>query len=179
MDPEVEERPTRNTPVLSIVAIVMSVGALLVSVFEVSAIRDEQRVQVWPYLSLSTNYSGEGFTLEAINKGIGPARVRTLELTYEGELVEDLDQLILETLGEEDAFSYELYRASDLSNSVLSPDEERIVFGVPWEPRTRRLVDIWISRIDLSACFCSVYDECWESRLNAGDPMPVASCKAN
>ncbi len=178
--PEQNARGDRSgTPLLSIVAIVMSVGALLVSVFEVSAIRDEQRVQVWPYISVDTNYTSEGFRLEATNKGIGPARIRTLLMTFDGRPVDDLDQLIIDTIGEEDAFSYEMYMASDISQSVMSPDEERILFGVPWEDRTRRLSQIWSSKVDIQVCYCSVYDECWEARLNAGEPTPVARCEGD
>ncbi len=168
-----------STPILSIVAIVMSIGALLVSVFEVSAIRDEQRVQVWPYVAVSTHYSSDGFKLHAVNKGIGPARIRTVDITYEGEPVDDIDQLIVDTVGEADAFSYDLYRASDISQSVMSPEEDRTLFGVPWEPRTRRLSEDWSGKIDVAVCYCSVYDECWESRLNAGEPTPVARCEVN
>jgi len=64
MEDESSEIPARSpAPVLSIVAIVLSVGALLVSVFEVSAICDEQRTQVWPCMSAATQYSSEGFRL--------------------------------------------------------------------------------------------------------------------
>ncbi len=178
--PEGTNTESRNsTPILSIVAIVMSIGALLVSVFEVSAIRDEQRIQVWPYIEVTTNYSSEGFKLLAINKGIGPARVRTVELTFDGQPVDNLDQLIVDTIGEEDAFSYDLYRSSDISQSIMSPEEEAILFGVPWQPRTRRLSQAWSGRVDVAVCFCSVYDECWESRMNGGEPTPVSQCEVN
>ena len=176
---DLDSKPNDKTPILSIIAIVMSFGALLVSVLEVSAIRDEQRIQVWPYVSVDANYSEAGYRLIAVNKGIGPARVRTLNVTYNGEPVGSLDQLIIDTVGEEDAFSYDLYQASDIGQSVMSPDESRILFGVPWEPRTRRLAEAWSGNISIAVCYCSVYDECWESRLNAGEPEPVKACSVD
>ncbi|MEM7083914.1 MAG: hypothetical protein AAF465_14390 [Pseudomonadota bacterium] len=174
---EADDTPSTNkTSALSIIAIAMSMGALFVSVLEVSAIRDDQRIQVWPYIGVYTNYSEDGFRLHAINKGIGPARVQTLKMFYDGEHVTDIDQLILNTLGEKDAFSYDLYRSSNISRSVMSADEDKTLFGVPWEPRTRRLIDDWATKVDVVVCYCSVYDDCWESRLNTGEPTEVSSC---
>ncbi len=176
---EVTEKPApvgRRIPLISVAALALSLLALFVSVLEVSAMRDEQRIQVWPYVEVSTRYSAEGYAVIATNKGIGPARIRTAELTFDGERVESLDELIVNTLGEDDAFSYELYRASDPSRSVMSADESAQLFAVPWEDRTRRLTEIWHGRISVTLCYCSVYDECWRSTLNGGEPLPVENC---
>jgi hypothetical protein len=108
---------------------VLSVGALLVSFFEVSAIRDEQRTQVWPYVELSTRYRSDGYEIVAPNKGIGLARIRRATLTCDGAPVTDLDTLIVDRLGEDNAFSYDLYRASDISQSVMSADESRLLLA--------------------------------------------------
>jgi len=97
-------------------------------------------------------------------------------LTFDGEVVDDLDALILETLGEEDAFSYDLYMAVDISRSVMSPDESTLVFGVPWQPRTRRLAEAWNGRVGFAVCYCSAHDDCWQSTLNGGEPDEVDAC---
>ena len=179
---EVAEKPARDArriPLISVAALALSMLALFVSVLEVSAMRDEQRVQVWPYVEVSTRYNAEGYAVIATNKGIGPARVRTAELTFDGEPVDSLDELIVSILGEEDAFSYDLYRASNPARSVMSADDSAQLFAVPWEDRTRRLTQIWHDRISVTLCYCSVYDECWQSTLNAGEPVPVENCPLN
>ena len=173
---EKPERHVRRIPLISVAALALSVLALFVSVLEVSAMRDEQRIQVWPYVEVNTRYNADGYAVIATNKGIGPARIRTAELTFDGEPVESLDELIVRTLGEEDAFSYELYRANDPARSVMSADESAQLFAVPWEDRTRRLTQIWHDRISVTLCYCSVYDECWQSTLNGGEPEPVENC---
>ena len=103
--------------------------------------------------------------------------VRTARLIHEGEVVEDLDALIRDTVGEENAFSYDLYRVSDPSQSVLGPEEELTVFSVPWEPRTRLLTERWAGKVSLEICFCSVYDDCWLARLDGGEPETTPSCE--
>lgn len=171
-----ESSPRSSTPAIAITAIVLSLAALTVSVLEVSAIRSEQRTQVWPYVELGATYNSEGFTLLATNKGIGPARVRSLTIEYKGQPYTDLDRLILDTVGEENAFSYDVYRSSNPARSVMSPGESTTIFAVPWEPRTRLLVDSWGSDINIELCFCSVYDECWVSVFAGDEPMPVEQC---
>ncbi len=160
-------------------ALALSVAALLVSVLEVSAIRAEQRVQVWPYVQLDTRYSADGYAIIATNKGIGPARVRSMEISFDGEVVDDLDQLIVDSIGAENAFSYELYKTSNPTRSVMSPDEGISLFAVPWEDRTRRLADVWAGRASVALCYCSVYDDCWQAQLDGGEPSEVESCAAD
>ncbi|MEM6639113.1 MAG: hypothetical protein AAF610_04350 [Pseudomonadota bacterium] len=168
--------PRREPPsLIAATAIVLSLCALGVSVLEVSSIRSEQRVGVWPYIDLSAGYNSDGFSVTATNKGIGPARVRSMQMTLDGEPVTSLDQMILDVVGPELAFSYDVYRANNPTNSVLSPDEEAVLFGVPWTPATRALTE-QISRFSATLCYCSVYDECWLAVLNEGDPEPVSQC---
>ena len=163
---------------VSLVAIGLSIAALLISVMEVLAIKDEQRAQVWPYLEVSESYSGDGFSLYVSNKGIGPARVRSAHMLLDGEVVTDLDAASLDTLGEADAFGYDLYRSSNPAPGVMSPDERITLFGVPWEARTRKLTQAWFDRVEIEVCYCSVYDDCWVSRLGGDEPQPVNRCAA-
>ena len=69
-------------------------------------------------------------------------------------------------------------RTADPTGSVMSPEEEIVLFGVPWEPRTRLLVQRLNNAVELELCYCTVYDECWLSRLGEGDPTPAAVCPA-
>ncbi|MEN1728500.1 MAG: hypothetical protein AAGJ52_08665 [Pseudomonadota bacterium] len=172
------DRPRYGLNGLSLVAIGLSIAALFISVMEVLAVKDEQRAEVWPYLEVSQSYSQDGYALKVTNKGIGPARVRSASLLLDGEPVNDLNRAILETLGPENAFGYDTYFSSNPAPGVMSPDEEVTIFGVPWNDRTRLLTEAWNGRAQVEVCFCSVYDECWKTSLNQGDPTPVDRCEA-
>ncbi len=174
--PEASDSKRFRITLVSGAALALSVAALLVSVLEVSAIRSEQRVQVWPYVQLDMRYNADGYAIVATNKGIGPARVRTMQIALDGEVFDDLDRLIVASIGAENAFSYELYRTSNPARSVMSADERITLFAVPWEERTRRLAEVWTDRASVELCYCSVYDECWESRLDGGEPAAVERC---
>ncbi len=168
---------TTNANMLSYIAIGLSVLALFVSVLEVSYLHDEVRSQAWPYLQLNMRYSEEGFELNVINKGVGPAKVRSVKMFLDDNEVTDIDQAILDTVGPENAFSYELYFSRNPAPGVMSADEKAVFFKVPWQPNTRLLTQSWANRIDLTACYCSVYDQCWVSRMGQGDPVKTEYCE--
>jgi hypothetical protein len=179
--------PRAGPPLVSIVAIALSICALLVSVFEVSAIRDETRFQVWPFLSLGTSYSADGFRIVIENKGVGPAKIRSVDYSFDGEQLdadspgEMFNALIRKTLGEEDSFDYSLYRMSDPEGGVMSADEATDLFAVPWEEssdRIQRLANSWQEQLFVTVCYCSVYEDCWLAELNGGEPAEIDRCSA-
>ncbi|MEM9169286.1 MAG: hypothetical protein AAGC56_06490 [Pseudomonadota bacterium] len=164
---------------LSLLAIVISLSALGVSVLEVTSLQGQQRASVWPYLEIGGNYSGEGYEIAITNKGIGPALLGDVTITLAGRTIassDDLDAVILDTIGEDRAFSYDTYRASDASGAVLAPGEKEILFGVPWTPETRVFVSAVSDAMAVDACYCSVYKECW-SVTAGGTPAPTKACR--
>lgn len=65
---------------------------------------------------------------------------------------------------------------SEASDSVMSPGEVVTLFGVPWEPRTRRFTKALGDGFDVRACYCSIHEECWQTALSQARPEPVARC---
>ena len=173
---EPETKSILNDSRLSIIAVVLSVAALLTSIIEVNFVRQELRSEAWPYIAIYPGYNAEGFSISMENKGVGPARVRSLLMYLDGELITDLDQAILDTLGEKDAFSYDLYRANNPAPGVMSSGEVTNLFAVPWEPRTRLLTERWSNKIEITSCYCSIYDDCWVASLGQSDPVEVSQC---
>lgn len=166
------------TAYMSMLALAFSFLALLVSLYEALAIRAEQKADVWPYLSIRESYNEKGYSVLVSNKGVGPARINGLSMTLNGKPYTDIDSAIRATLGDEQAFSYELYRTSAVDSGVMSADETAVFFSVPWEARTRKLAEIWTKDGDLSICYCSIYDDCWRASKQSSEPVAVNSCKA-
>ena len=103
----------------------------------------------------------------------------TLDVRLDGESITSLESMIIDAIGEENAFSYELYRSSNLAGSVMSPEERDQLFAVPWEPRTRLLAEQFNTRGSIEACYCSIFDDCWTVKLRDSSPQPVSSCPVN
>lgn len=180
---EPEEQPasirmgTRFDRLAAIFALGLSIAALLVSLVEVSAVRTQQRATAWPYVEISNSYSDAGFKMELTNKGVGPALMSDITLMHQGNRIEDLNQFIKDVLGPEKAFSYDLYRSSDPSNTVVAPGETVNLFSVPWEPRTREFVRGWGGAIDIETCYCSIHDDCWSVSLKSQSTQKTNKCE--
>ncbi len=171
-----ETRPSFDR-VASIFAVTLSLAAMLVSILEVATVRDQQRAAVWPYVQISSSYTDAGFALNLINKGVGPALMADVAITYDGVRVDDLDTLIADTLGPDDAFSYDVYSTSNPKSGVVAKGETVRLFGVPWEPRTQKLMTLWSDRVDVTACYCSINDDCWKTSLTSSSAEPVNAYK--
>lgn len=161
----------------SVFAVALSIAALLVSLVEVATVRAQQRATAWPYIQISTSYSDEGFRLELRNKGVGPALMSDVRLTSDRQRIENIDEFIAETVGETDAFSYDVYSTSNPSNSVVAAGETVTLFSVPWEPRTRKFVTALNGVLDVETCYCSIHRECWSINLSTDRTNPTKSCK--
>ncbi|MEL6868881.1 MAG: hypothetical protein AAFO81_03685 [Pseudomonadota bacterium] len=157
-------------------AVALSMAALFVSFAEVSSERAQQRASVWPHVEIGESYSEAGFTLRLTNKGVGPALMGELRLTYDGEPVTDIDQLIVDTIGEDLAFSYERYGMSDPSNSVVAPSDVVRLFSVDWDAASQQLIQTWGGRIDVVACYCSIHGDCWQTSLTTSRNERTQAC---
>ncbi|MEL6789240.1 MAG: hypothetical protein AAGL18_01255 [Pseudomonadota bacterium] len=162
--------------IASFTALVVSCLALAVSILEVSTIRTHQRSSVWPFVSIEQDYSSGGYAIALRNKGIGPARMDEVIMTLDGKPYGELDRLILDAVGKEDAFSYDVYSGRNPANSVIAAGSAVTLFSVPWDPRTERLVQAWTDRVNVETCFCSIYDQCWRTDLNDNQPKEVKAC---
>lgn len=168
--------PSRVNNYATIVAVILSIVAIAVSLLEVSAMRDQQRASVWPYLSVEQSFLSNNYSLTIENKGVGPALLKIADWRVDDVPVEDLDQLILEIVGEELAFSYETYFTSSLGENVLAPGESLTVFGVPVREDTMAFLQGVSGRVSLSACYCSIHGDCWQSALGGEQGAEAGTC---
>lgn len=154
---------------MGVSAVVLSLCGLFISLYEASLMRTEQRASVWPHVETATSIRSEEIRVWTENSGIGPARVRAAALLYDGELLHDW-RALLEQMGVS-GDSVTLYQ-SLINGRVLSPEAPETIFSVSQEggPAAPRLMEalreaITGGELDLAVCYCSVYEECWMSRL--------------
>lgn len=167
-------------------AVILSVVAILISVLEVSTMRTQQKASVWPYLQIKALYNAEGFQIFLQNKGIGPALVKDVKLFVDEEEIQGIEEAIVNLVGPENAFSYETYRASNPSNSVMSADEDLLLFSVPLKVNKEGRLENFEpgimfaeqanTRFDISICYCSIFDDCWLTKVRQTSVQEVKSC---
>lgn len=165
---------------VGISAVFIGVCALAVSLYETSLMREEQRAAVIPLLELSRSFyidqSGEGKTrlyLQAENVGIGPARIADFRVTVDAKPQLTWRSTMQALLGRDEPVAY---GQSTINRRTVPPDRLVTMFDLRTTALTSELVAEF-DRLELEACFCSVFDECWTTRYSTlGAALPVEAC---
>lgn len=140
------------------------------------------RAQSTPILQYTHGNNADGekvLHFEVRNVGTGPARVAWARLEVDGETYDTWSDYAL-------AAGPDLPRLplqnAPLAPAVLSAGDERPIMRWPRQGAEAE-VAAWDKversrfRARATACYCSVFDECWVSNMNGDVPKQVMSCE--
>lgn len=162
---------------VSFSAFVMSVCAIVISFAEVRMMSEQKEASVWPRLFSARNTSNLDFVVTVRNSGVGPAQIKSVEVTVDGKPVKNWNEVI----GLIDPQTKVAKSQSVLTNLVLVPGETVEAFKLKGDG-----VDVFNlqrSRLRLKLCYCSIYEKCWvldesvERNAGLAVPYPVEACK--
>ena len=165
--------------ILSVVGVVIAVLALYAALTESAAVRQQTAAAVWPFVQLMIeDYdTGDtaGFSLALTNAGVGPARMKDVRVSIDGNVTRNWSELVASVDGDTGA----AINRNFISDRVLRPDETVVIFSTMDADLARRLVAAMSKpRGALTFCYCSIFDECWlaDSRKNLQVPELVEAC---
>ena len=141
-------------------AIVISLCALIVSFYEVRIMRTQQKASLYPHLQISQQYSPEGFAIEAKNKGIGPAKVESLEVKVNGKKMPSLTAVFDYVLGEGHQINYRNYTVNTINNLVLEPAYDKPLVKLNWNDDSRRFIES-LKDLEINVVYSSLLGDCW------------------
>jgi hypothetical protein len=140
--------------VAAVIAALVGLLALCVSGYTAYLQREQVRAQVWPYLE--TGISGSKRELTLVNKGVGPALIRSVQIYVDSKPQHDWDA-VYAALG----LKFE-HRPpySTVSSVVLSAGEhiDQVLF---WNTDDFNLYAKQATRVAMRLCYCSTMKECW------------------
>ncbi len=115
-----------------------------------------------------------------VNTGIGPARIRAVELSFGGKPVANFHALLdacCTDAADGAAPKTHLFYSGDLRGSMLPAGKFVRVFSWPQaaDPRWARL-EARRSSVDIRVCYCSVFDECYLHDSHNNEPTRAAAC---
>jgi hypothetical protein len=164
-------------------AVVIGVCALGVSLYEASLMREQQRAAVLPILELGRSFyvtpEDEGtekwhLSFSAENVGIGPARIVEFVVTVDGKPQPTWGEAIRAML---DRKGEARYGQSTINGRTIPPSRSVTIFELA-DPSLAQDIMQRFERLDFSACYCSVFDECWTTSYSTfGAASAVASCR--
>ena len=182
--------------------VAISLASLFTAVYQSIVMKRTLEASVWPRVEWeNSSYDEERrvnvITFALANRGVGPARIARVEILRKGERMGNEDALLLnccvdgETREERSVTLKRLTERGDmttftstLDGAALTPGQERILFEFERPVEDRLALAVWDrlneirDELDLTVCYCSVFDDCWTTRARAytQSTEPVRSC---
>ena len=191
-EPSSQAQPAPRPPRYRLFELLIGAGVLLISVVSVfvaySANRTQERMlaaSVWPSLVFGTSDLGQDgnpqLSIDLLNRGVGPARVRWAEVSYDGKPVSGPSALLADCCGVSDKAPGASIVSSAIQRRVIGADEWIQAMRVTpssTSPAIYEAVGRALPRVGMRLCYCSVLDECWLLDSKRDEPEPVRDCKA-
>jgi hypothetical protein len=193
----VSEKAFRLDFFIAIAALLVSAISAVALLYQTRVNADQYAATIWPYLSITETYTpGLGEVLTLDNEGVGPALIRSAQLSVDGKPVSGWGDYFSVLLHDPDVrrFFRRLRSAAlagkgvtpSISNSSLGPGstlrsgESRnlLVMNVPGFP----FKALMRAPLTIDLCYCSLNKSCWTLHSDqskpsaASDPVPVAAC---
>jgi hypothetical protein len=160
-------------------AVVIGACALVVAFFEVRIMRADQRASVLPMVELNrktlrTDSDVTQLAFTAENVGIGPASVVDFRVFVDGRPTTTWGDAVRELLGRDESIKYS---NSTIMGRVIPAGRTIDMFSMSGTELTS-YVNANIDRLEIEACYCSVFNECWTvSDQDFGTISEVAKCE--
>lgn len=168
----------------SLAAIVIGASALFVAWDQAQIMRAQQHASVTPIVRIHTSYVAQEdrqiIAINASNVGIGPAFIVNAAVTDAAGRAISME----EALG---ALPEGLMRPTLWTSSpdglVMEAGSDAPLFLATWpvdesiNADVRRYWSAFPDSVRIDACFCSIYERCWTTRLNQKSrPEPARDC---
>jgi hypothetical protein len=154
--PSSNARPWYREPgsFIAIAALIVSVTAVAVGIYEAALQRRHDRAEVWPRLELQTFVSDDGAVLRVENTGLGPALVRYVSVKVDGKPERSWPAAMHDLFGGPPP----PFSTSTVFGHAVRPGDRTIVAGLPPNAVPPNYFK-WIGRVAMQVCYASVFDD--------------------
>ena len=169
---------------LGVSAVFISLMSLLLAIQHGRAMERMVEMSSWPYVvvqgSTAKPDGSPRISLNVTNSGVGPAKVASIEVFYNGAAQTDPKALVRSMLKITDPSRGIRVLQSDVIDSVLPARESvplmDVVLG-EFSADEYQALRIEMDKVDSRVCYCSVFEECsvLDSR-KSGNPEKVKAC---
>jgi hypothetical protein len=170
----VSERPAgrrwpSNDALLSIAALLLSLCAVVTTVWQTSIMRQQLRLSVWPKVRADVRFlsdNGESyFRIKLMNLGVGPAILRDVRITYRGQRVDSLSQFWDRVLAENNAKPARSTELNTISAGEVLVQQQSVVLieARGATPSTADLFRKARPHLHITVRYASIYGEVWET----------------
>lgn len=140
-------------------ALLISMAAMFISVYEANILKSQQTSMVWPYIDMVKLTDNQSFSIQVSNKGTGPAIITSVQVDFNNLPVENVD-ILMDSLNPNRTFGYDLLTNSTIGNQVIMSGENLVVFGLPINEETTVVLNNLV-KVRMRIAYKSVLDEYW------------------
>ena len=161
-------------------AIIISVVSLFVSLRGEKNQHGLLSANAWPFVQLSKSLFPTENKLDVENEGVGPAKIYSFEVFYQGQPVASARDLLQRCCGYEPGRNGPIHYGT-VDGNVLRPGEHILTLAVTLKPDNQDLFHRFgaaMNDLTFKGCYCSILDECWTSDLQSLQQTSVRSCPA-
>lgn len=171
---------------LGVSAVFISLMSLFLAIQHGRVMEKMVEASTWPYVMTTVSTSNRDGTrhntIHVENKGVGPAKIETLEVFYHGVAQADGQVLLRSIVNPIDPARHMLYLKSDVVDSVMAANEDIAIVDLNPEnytPEETAAIGTALPEMSFRTCYCSVFDECWVlDTRKANRPFAVKACSA-
>ncbi|MDB5431662.1 MAG: hypothetical protein JWP35_2778 [Caulobacter sp.] len=192
VDPEGASATPRKTG-HNVIDMLVAGAAILISLVSLAVAVQNSQVQnkmltaaSWPMVryfnSNATVEDGKRvIRLGLINSGVGPAKVESVQMFYKGKPAPEVLPFLVACCGAQvhDGHYGHGLLISTVSPAVMMAGQQTSFFVLPETPEGAAVwsrMDVARDQIEVRVCYCSVFDECWQSNGISLHPPRVKSC---
>lgn len=155
-------------------ALVVSLVAVIVSLYSASIDRDFARASLWPRVDIARSFSNQNYQYVLLNNGTGPALLKYAKVGYKGRYYSTWYELL-----SANGYPLQTFSQSHISTIVLPANNKTEAI----KTKDTKLID-GLTKLDdeltIEICYCSVYDECWiATRSEKSSPVNQCSIDEN
>lgn len=167
----------------AVCAIAISAASLFIAVRQNALMEKQLSASIWPVLEFGTsNLDDQGIaevSLEVRNAGLGPARVRSFVVRYDGKVIANARELLKACCSGGEKLPPMDIVTSSVNHSMLTANE-KIRFlrfkSTPEHAEYWHRLDKERAKVSVLGCYCSALEECWMLDSTKDEQQRVASC---
>lgn len=153
-----DNRPWYREPetFIALAALVVSLTAVVVGVYEASLQRAHDRAEVWPHLEIATWHNGDAALVRLQNTGLGPAVVKFIEVRVDGKPQPNWEEALRALYGH----APPSYSSQTVVDHALRGGDRADLVSLAIKDVPRPFWP-WINRVAVRVCYASVFDSYW------------------
>lgn len=153
-----------STLLIAISAVFISVCALFVSIQEVRIMRTQQKVSLYPYLTVGNFFNSQGFGIYINNSGTGLAKINSYQIFDGKKYFKNWQEVINYYAPEGHSIDYNIMSSSGIQDQMIVPKERVEIITLPWNEETRKLTEK-VSNLKVKICYSSLLDDHWMIKI--------------